>query len=295
MSLSSSDNRHNGSEAPLTPDELKPRFLAAQAIAVEAGKLAQRFASDPQGLEISLKGTQDFVTAADLAVEHLIVQRLTDIFPDDSFLSEETYTEACSETARALWVIDPIDGTANFAAGRPDWCISIGFMDFGRPSIGVIDVPSFHEQYAAVRGGGATRNGKPIRVSDHTSLAQSTFGIDYSFRSSPEHYVEILNALLQKKAEHRRNGSATLSLAQVAAGQLEGFFELHLYPWDVMAGIVIIQEAGGWVSDFLAQGGLRKGGPLIAAAPGMREEFVAILKGSLEECEDLFRGIRSAR
>jgi myo-inositol-1(or 4)-monophosphatase len=280
MQLTADNNRHSGDEPQLTPDELRLRFLAAQAVAAQAGQLGKRLLADPQRLEVTLKGPQDFVTAADLAVERLIVEKLSDIFPDDSFLSEETYTEVGSETARALWVIDPIDGTANFAAGRPDWCVSIGFMDFGRPSIGVIDIPSFHEQYAAVRGGGATRNGKPIRVSDRTSLAQSTFGIDYSFRSSPEHYLTILNALLQKKAEHRRNGSAALSLAQVAGGQLEGFFELHLYPWDVMAGLVIIQEAGGWSSDFLAQGGLSKGGPLTAAAPGIRDEFMAILESS---------------
>jgi len=137
---------------PLTSKELKARFDAARSVARAAGQLARGFLTEPQRLQITSKGPQDIVTAADLAVERLIVQDLTRMFPDDSFLAEETFTEAGSETSRALWVIDPIDGTGNFAGGRSDWCVSIGFMHLGEPVIGVIDIPSMHEQYAALRG-----------------------------------------------------------------------------------------------------------------------------------------------
>src|SRR5438105_779876 len=123
------DHDHSkAGQKPLPPEELKSRFVAAQAVAADAGRLAQRFLDDPKTLNVALKGPQDFVTAADVAVERMIVQKLSTLFPDDTFLAEEAYAKTDSENKRALWIIDPIDGTANFAAGRPDWCISIGFM-----------------------------------------------------------------------------------------------------------------------------------------------------------------------
>jgi myo-inositol-1(or 4)-monophosphatase len=272
------DGSLEADRTPLTAEELNARFVAARTIAADAGRLAMHFAADLQHLEVTMKGPQDFLTAADLAVERRIVQQLKEAFPDDWLLAEESYSETRTETARALWVIDPIDGTGNFAAGRPDWCVSIGFMHLGEPTIGVIEVPCANEQYAALRGNGATRNGMPVRVSARTSIAQSTLGVDYSFRSPSAPYLAIVGALLGKKAEYRRNGSAALSLAHVAGGRLEGFVELHLYPWDVAAGLVIVQEAGGWVSDFFGQGGMKKGGPIVAAAPGIRDEFVAAVE-----------------
>jgi len=266
---------------PLTAGELEARFDAAQSVAAEAGRLALGFLAEPQRLQIASKGPQDIVTAADLAVERLIVETLTRLFPGDRFLAEETYTETHSETLRALWVIDPIDGTGNFAGGRSEWCVSIGFMHLGEPVIGVIDVPTMNEQFAALRGAGVTCNGKPVRVSDCVSLSQSTLAVDYSYRHSSAAYLEILQALFDKKAGFRCNGSSAVSLAQVVCGRFDGFVELHLYPWDVMAGIVLIQEAGGWVNDFLGRGGLRHGGPMIAATAGIRDELTALLGKSV--------------
>ena len=277
MQGSENGERPNAGQTPLTSNELKSRFDAARSVAAEAGRLALRFLAEPRRLQIASKGPQDIVTAADLAVERLIVQSLTRMFPGDCFLAEETYTETSPETLRALWVIDPIDGTGNFAGGRSDWCVSIGFMHLGEPVIGVIDIPSMNEQFAALRGGGATCNGKPVRVSDCGSLAQSTLGVDYSYRHSSAAYLEILQALFDKKAGFRCNGSSAVSLAHVVCGRFDGFVEMHLYPWDVMAGIVLIQEAGGWVNDFLGQGGLRNGGPMIAATTGIRDELTTLL------------------
>ncbi len=275
----SANGEHPGAgQAPLTSRELQSRFDAARSVAAEAGRLALDFLAEPRRLQIASKGTQDVVTAADLAVERLIVQSLTRQFPGDFFLAEETHAETRSETVRALWVIDPIDGTGNFAGGRSDWCVSIGFMHLGEPVIGVIDIPTMNEQCAALRGGGATCNGKPVQVSGCGSLAQSTLGVDYSYRHSSAAYLEILQALFDAKAGFRCNGSSAVSLAHVACGRLDGFVELHLYPWDVMAGIVLIQEAGGWVNDFLAEGGLQRGGPMIAATPGIRTGLTALLE-----------------
>lgn len=277
MQGSKNGERPSGGQTPLTSGELKARFEAARSVAAEAGRHALGFLAEPQRLQIASKGPQDVVTAADLAVERFIVETLTRLFPGDCFLAEETYTESRSETVRALWVIDPIDGTGNFAGGRSDWCVSIGFMHLGDPVIGVIDIPTMNEQYAAQRGGGATCNGKPVRVSDCASLAQSTLAVDYSYRHSSAAYLEILQALFDKKAGFRCNGSSAVSLAHVVCGRYDGFVELHLHPWDVMAGIVLIREAGGWVNDFLGQGGLRHGGPMIAATAGIRDELTALL------------------
>jgi myo-inositol-1(or 4)-monophosphatase len=277
MQQSAASNQLGATE-PFTPEELQARFLAAQEIAAEAGRLAQKFLDDPKTLNVTLKGPQDFLTAADVAVERLIVQKLSERFPSDTVLAEEGHATSPSENARALWIIDPIDGTANFAAGRPDWCISVGFLMADRPAIGVIDVPTMSVQYAALRTKGATRNGKPIHASRRTSLSEATVAIDSSFRTAPEPYLGILAALLERKVEHRRNGSAALSLAQVADGKLDGFAELHLYPWDVLAGIVLVEEAGGWISNLFSGPDLRAGGPLIAAAPGIRDEFVSAIE-----------------
>jgi myo-inositol-1(or 4)-monophosphatase len=272
------DQRRDLEPVPLAPDALQSRFVAAQAVAAEAGRLACRFLAEPQTLGVSLKGPQDVVTAADVAVERYIVQKLTSAFPGDSFLAEENYAETPFESANALWVIDPIDGTNNYAGGRSDWCVSIGFMHRGQPTIGVIDIPVAGEQYAARRGQGATRNGAPVRVSNCTSVAQATFGIDYSFRHPAEPYFKILQAIFGKKGGYRCNGSSAVSLAHVAGGRLDGFIELHLYPWDVMAGLVLIEEAGGWVCDFIGQGGMKGGAPMIASAAGVRDELLALLE-----------------
>ena len=183
---------------------------------------------------------------------------------------------ACPRLRILLWVIDPIDGTTNFVQGRPDWCISVGLLWKGQPTIGVVYHPPADELYAASPGHGATRNGAPIRVSDRRSLAGAMIGLDYSSRTPPATHLAHIEALLARGGEYRRSGSTALSLAQVADGRLDGFVELHVYAWDVVAGIVLVREAGGWTSDFLARDGLRCGNPLVAAAPGIRDEFLAL-------------------
>jgi myo-inositol-1(or 4)-monophosphatase len=278
MSHSAEIRQPNSALSPLTDEELTARLLAAQAVGAEAGKLARRFLENPETLNVVLKGPQDFLTAADLAVERLIIDRLSTLFPDDTFLAEESSATRASAGVGRLWVVDPIDGTANFASGRPDWCISIGFVSAGQPTIGVIDVPMTGAQYAARRGKGASRNGEPIHTSSRASLSDATVAIDSSFRTPPEPYLGILAALLARKVEHRRNGSAAISLAQVADGKLDGFAELHLYPWDVAAGIVLVAEAGGWVNDFFAGDGWPRGGPVVAAASGIRDEFRGVVE-----------------
>jgi myo-inositol-1(or 4)-monophosphatase len=260
----------------LDEDALARRFLAAKAIAVEAGHLALRLLADPASLDVQLKGPQDFVTAADRAVEKLIAERLAAAFPEDAFLGEEFGSSAKRPEAAALWVVDPIDGTSNFARARTEWCVSIGLIQDGRPDIGVIYHPPADELFAARRGLGAHRNGVPIRTSRRSRLREATVGFDYSSGTPPVQHVTQVQAMLERGGEYRRNGSAALSLAHVADGRLDGFVELHLNAWDVVAGMVLVSEAGGWTSDFLRGASPTKGSPLIAAAPGIRDELLTL-------------------
>jgi myo-inositol-1(or 4)-monophosphatase len=258
------------------PVDLTSRYLAAQSVAWEAGRLALGYLADRGRLQVEIKGPHDFVSAADHAVEGLIAGRLAAAFPADAFLGEESHGTTAPDSSGLLWVVDPIDGTANFVRALPDWCVSIGLLVEGRPEIGVIYVPEADELYAARRGHGASRAGAAIRVSDRTTLAGATIGLDHSFDgSSAEHRAHIA-ALHAHGAEYRRNGSVAVSLTRVASGRLDGFIELHLNAWDVAAGIVLVQEAGGWTNDFFAGDGLDKGNPIIAAAPGIRDQLLAI-------------------
>ena len=260
----------------MTVESLMGRYLAAQAIALEAGQLAQRFLANPESLHVELKGPQDVVSAADRAVEDLIAQRLAAACPEDALQGEEGHAIAADRTGDALWVVDPIDGTANFVRDLPDWCVSIGMMYRGRPEIGVIYVPAVGELYAALRGQGALCNGRSIKVSGRTTITGATIGLDYSFSTPSAAHRAHIEAIHAHGGEYRRNGSVAVSLTRVASGRLDGFVELELNAWDVLAGIVIVQEAGGWTNDFLAGDGLRGRNPMIAATPGIRDQLLSI-------------------
>jgi myo-inositol-1(or 4)-monophosphatase len=260
----------------MTSTPLMSRYLTAQAIALEAGRLARRFLMDPANLRVEQKGPQDFVSDADRAVEDLIAGLLSGAFPDDAMVGEEGHGAAEAATAEALWVVDPIDGTANFVRDLPDWCVSIGLLYHGRPALGVIYVPMVDELYTACRGHGAFCNGRPIRVSAQTAIDGATIGLDYSVSTPSAAHRAHIEAIHAEGGEYRRNGSVAVSLTRVASGRLDGFVELELNAWDVLAGIVLVQEAGGWTNDFLASDGLNRGNPMIAATPGIRDRLLAI-------------------
>ncbi len=253
---------------------LAARFQAAQAIAREAGQLALRHRAAPETLDITLKGPQDFVTEADRAVERLITERLRAAFPGDAILGEEYGVSGSLKEAQVIWAIDPIDGTANFAADRPDWCVSIGALVTGHPTIGVIHQPVIDHLYAARAGQGATRNGVALAVRNCAALADSTVCFEYSVGTDIDLYLALLEPHLRAGGEYRRNGSAAVSLAQIAAGVLDGFVELHLNLYDVLAGIVLVREAGGWTNDFVRLDALDTPQLMIAAVPGIRDQLL---------------------
>jgi myo-inositol-1(or 4)-monophosphatase len=246
--------------------ELKQRFLAACAVAHEAGWLMRRHYRERSAGRISFKGPQDFLTVVDGAVERLVVERLGQAFPGDRFVGEEGGGTFGPRT----WVIDPIDGTSNFARGMPHFCISIAFLDGKRPTIGVIYDPIADELFAARRGGGATVNGRPMRVSGTTDLRRATVELGWSTRRTPENYTQTVQSILAAGGGFHRSGSGALGLAYVADGRNDGYFEAHINAWDALAALVMVREAGGWTNNFLAGDGLRKGNAVLACTPGLR-------------------------
>ena len=218
-------------------------------IAYEAGEIVRERFGQPQ--DVAFKGEVNPVTETDRASETHIVQRLQAAFPDHHILAEEEGGDAL-RTPGALWIIDPVDGTNNFAHGFPHIGISIALVVDSVPQIGVIYDPLRDECFAARYGAGATLNGDPIQVSAVERLAQSFLatGFPYDRRVAKDNNVLRLDHFLRRSQGVRRAGAAVLDLAYVACGRFDGFWEIALSPWDVAAGILIVHEAGGEVTDF---------------------------------------------
>jgi myo-inositol-1(or 4)-monophosphatase len=250
---------------------LAQRHLAAIATARQAGDLMRRLFLDRDGIEMSFKGPQDYLTQADAAVEKVVRQHLHEAFPGDTFFGEEHG----GEFSASCWVVDPIDGTANFALGVPHFCISIAYMRDGAPVIGVIYNPMTDELFEARTGDGARLNGKAMRISKTTAMNRAMIELGWSARRSATDYADMLCRVLGTGASFRRAGSGALGIAYVADGRSDGYVELHINSWDCLAGIVMAKEAGALVNDFLAGDGLRQGNTVLAVTPGIAEALIA--------------------
>ena len=252
--------------------DIEHRLLAACAVAREAGALARRrFRPRPSALSLTFKGPQDYVLASDAEVEALVRMRLHEAFPEDAFFGEEGGGAFSGAVSRGTWVVDPIDGTANFARGIPHWCVSLAYVRGGEAEIGVIHDPMHHELYAAARGRGATLDGEIVRVSGLSDVAQATVEAGWSTRVPRAAYVGTVDRLKAAGAAVRRAGSGALALAYVAAGRMDAYVELHMNAWDALAGLVLVREAGGWTNDYLAGEGLTQGNPILACTPELAE------------------------
>ena len=216
------------------------------------------------------------MSEADRDCEDRIVGALQQLFPQDGFLGEERGVQ--NPGAKATWIIDPIDGTANFLRGIPLWCVSLGLLADNAFVIGVIYNPVTEELYAARRGKGATLNGRRIEVSKAKALHEARLAIGYSYRRPPAPHAEAVKALLGAHCEYSRLGSGALGLAFTADGRFEGYWEAHINAWDVAAGLCIVKEAGGRVSDFLGGDGLDKGNEVLAGNPHLYERFSSLLE-----------------
>lgn len=251
----------------------------AEAAAQAAGRLALSYLTQKKPLEIETKGPQDFVTAVDKAVELLIRRRLREAFPDHAILGEEFGLDR--QGARVVWILDPIDGTSNFMRDRPSWCVSIGTTIDGKPVLGVIFDPVRDELYSAAAGRGATRNGVPISVNKDTTLYKPVFGVGFTSGKSVAAHAQLISHILDHGCEYRRFGSSAMLLAHVADGRLDGYADAKTSVWDVIAGLVLVREAGGVVEDFIESGA--QSGSILAAAPGAAETASRLLAIDLQD------------
>jgi len=225
---------------------------------------------------ITNKGDINLVTEADLASEKLIIERIRSHYPRHSILAEESgaadVLNIDGGKSEWRWIVDPLDGTTNYAHGYPCFCVSIGIERAGRMEMGVVYDPTRDEMFAAERGQGATLNGRRIRVSDVDELNNSMLctGFPYNVRERPQ-FARHFAAFTMKAQAVRRDGSAAIDLAYVACGRFEGFWEDGLHPWDTAAGVILIEEAGGLVTDF-ESGPLSIYTPKVLASNGLVHE-----------------------
>jgi myo-inositol-1(or 4)-monophosphatase len=250
-------------------DDLSVRLGIACTLAREAGRLMQDSRGMGTGTSFSMKGHQDFLTVVDGQVEALVRRRLAEAFPGDSVMGEE----AGGDIGERLWVVDPIDGTANFARGIGHYCISLAFLAGSEILLGVIYDPTRDELFAAVAGRGATLNGRPIAVSTVTDPRRSSVECGWSMRLPIAEWVALVGRICATGAGLYRCGSGALGMAYVAAGRLEAYCELHINSWDVLAGILLVREAGGLTNDFLAGDGLVSGNPILACTPALADQW----------------------
>jgi myo-inositol-1(or 4)-monophosphatase len=235
------------------------------ALVREAAELARAGFARQTGQAVSMKGPQDYLTETDGQVEDHLRARISKTFPEDGFLGEE----GGGEPGGQAWVVDPIDGTANFARAIPHFCVAIAFIAKGEVQLGAIVNPVLDEVYFARLGRGAHRNGTPIRVAATTDITATSFEMGWSNRRPLARYIGALNALFEAGSNVRRGACGALGLAYVADGRSDGYAELHMNSWDCLAGLLLVREAGGVTGPFLSLGGLTAGAAVLAAAPGV--------------------------
>lgn len=228
---------------------MREEFLSvAREAALTGGRILLEHFGKP--LDVRKKGPVNLVTAADVAAEEAILSILRRSYPQHGFLLEES--TVAFEEREFVWVVDPLDGTTNFAHGYPVFCVSVGLCHQGRPVAGVVFDPLRQELFQAAEGQGASLNGRPIRVSSTPGLNDSLLvtGFPYDLRETPGDMMALFTKFLQQTQAVRRDGSAALDICYVAAGRFDGFWEQRLWPWDTAAGSVLVREAGGAVTRF---------------------------------------------
>jgi myo-inositol-1(or 4)-monophosphatase len=254
---------------------MHPMLNIAVRAARRAGSIINRAALDGGGLEVRSKRMNDFVTKVDHAAEEAIIDTVRKAYPDHAVLAEES--GASAGQAEYQWIIDPLDGTTNFIHGFPQYCVSIAIRHRDALAHGVIYDPLKNELFTASKGRGAFLNDRRIRVSKCLRLSDALVGTGFPFREigQIERYTQQLKQLMQKSSGVRRAGAAALDLAYVASGRLDAFWELGLSAWDMAAGALMIQEAGGLVGDLRGEAGYLELGEIACATPKV---FPALLE-----------------
>jgi myo-inositol-1(or 4)-monophosphatase len=251
----------------------------AVSAARAAGNYIMRNLERADQVKVDRKSRNDFVTDVDRGAEAEIVHTIRKAHPDHAILAEEGGADGKSDW---LWIIDPLDGTTNFLHRFPHFAVSIGLQHKGKLQLGVIYAPCTQDLFVAQRGGGAVLNSRKIRVSKTHVLDDALVGTGVPIRAgaSFDTYLTQLRTIVEKTAGVRRAGAAALDLAYVACGRLDAFWELHLKPWDMAAGILLVEEAGGVVSELYGGEDPLKTGSLLAANPKVHEQLAPLLRGA---------------
>jgi len=255
---------------------MHPMLTTAVKAARRAAGLINRASQDIDALTVKHKNHNDYVTEVDRAAEQTIIDVLLTAYPNHAILAEESGAQGDSEFQ---WVIDPLDGTTNFLHGFPQYCVSIALLHKGQLNQAVVYDPSRNDLFTASRGQGAYLNERRIRVSNRLKLADSLIGTGFPYRdfSHLDAYMAMFRDMLQKTSGVRRPGSAALDLAYVAAGRLDGFWEIGLNKWDIAAGCLLIQEAGGLVGDFNGDDSYIDTGNVVAGNPKIFAQLLQTL------------------
>ncbi len=258
---------------------MHPTLTIAVKAARRAGNLINRGARDLDLLTVTAKGPKDFVSEIDRAAEAAIVETLLDAYPDHAILAEEGTAKGANAEAENVWIIDPLDGTTNFLHGFPQYCVSIALQHRGQITQGVIYDPVRNDLFTATRGRGAFLNDRRMRVSKRHHLRDCLIGTGFPFRDGSylDTYLRMMKTMIEQTAGLRRPGAAALDLAYVAAGFYDGFWEVGLNPWDVAAGSLLVQEAGGLIGDLSGEGDFLYGGQVIAANPKVFAQMITVL------------------
>lgn len=236
--------------------EYRRELEVAEAAARAAGSVIRKSYANLSEGEIGEKAANDMVTVIDLEAQRIVVERIRSAFPDDFIIAEEELApdvnKALDPDGRRRWFIDPLDGTTNYIHAYPMFAVSIALEVDRRMAVGVTYGPLLEEMFTAARGAGAFLNGKPIHVSSVVAKNRTLLGTGFPFRARRylDIYLKSFRYFFNNSRGVRRAGSATLDFAYVAAGRLDGFWEMTLSPWDMAAGVVLIEEAGGRVTDF---------------------------------------------
>ncbi len=255
---------------------MHPMLNTAIKAARKAGNIISRATRDLDLIKVETKRRNDFVTEVDRAAESAIIEELRRAYPDHAILAEES-GESKAARMEYCWIIDPLDGTTNFIHGVPQYCVSIGLKHKDVITQGVVFDPVKNELFTATRGGGAYLNDKRIRVSKCDKLANALIGTGFPFRDGQDldRYMAMFKAVTQATVGVRRPGAAALDLAYVAAGRFDGFWEMGLSPWDIAAGSLLIQEAGGLIGDLDGENKYLETGEVVA---GNSKVFAQLLR-----------------
>jgi len=247
-----------------------------------AGDLIRRSSENVAQLTIHQKSKNDFATEVDRAAEQEIIKVLLSAFPDHAIMAEESGERAGNEYQ---WIIDPLDGTTNYLHGFPVYAVSIALKHKGKLELGVVYDPQRDELFTAERGGGAMLNNRKIRVTPKVGLKGALIGTGFPFKQQQhlDAYMEMFKELCVDTAGIRRAGSAALDLAYLASGRLDGFWEIGLKEWDIAAGILLIQEAGGVVTDFSFRDNYLASGNIIAGNPKMHQAMFKVIEPHLTD------------